>query len=120
MTITLTTDLIALRAAIDAGDDSALGPLADLLAEWGDPLAEGLRRLLAGGYRLPADGGLPYWARGDDHSDPWVVPLAAWVRLRGEWRTVRRGLDGAALRYPWKEYHFRHVAYLDLAAALAD
>lgn len=41
------TDIEALFAAIDGGDDSALPPLADALEEAGDPRAAGVRELLA-------------------------------------------------------------------------
>lgn len=46
-----TPDILALCAVIDAGDDSALLPLADAMEEIGDPLATGLRKAACSGYR---------------------------------------------------------------------
>lgn len=48
----LSTDALALCAAIDAGDDSALPILADCLEEAGDPRASGLRLIYDGHYIL--------------------------------------------------------------------
>lgn len=41
--MTATQDIAALCAAIDAGDDTAVSPLADAMEEAGDPRAAGLR-----------------------------------------------------------------------------
>jgi len=116
MTATMTSDFLALCAAIDAGDDSALPALADWLEEAGDPRAAGLRRF-AHRPALEIDAqpcrmaGLWAW-----HilSDEYVGCLAREVFLR--LRKAGHGVQWAGKR---ALYPTRSAAYLALAEALA-
>ncbi len=93
--MTLTHPALApLPAALDAGDDTALGPLADVLEEMGDARAAGLRRPMF--MILGTEGTYP--------PNQWW----AYEGRRGSW--VGRLRHGAS----------RHAAYLALAAALSE
>lgn len=120
MTTTDTT-IAALCAAIDAGDDTALGPLADALEEQGDPRAAGLR-VVAGRGKRPAYqwGGrcrwyaaqAPAYPAPEASLSPWAVSVAAFRRLAG-------GEAPPDTERGWVEYGSPLSAYLALAAALA-
>ena len=71
------TDITALLAAIDAGDDSALLPLADALEEAGDARAAGVRRV---GDRRPSP------SRDGLCDSDWEWRLSAIVPLSAERR----------------------------------
>lgn len=107
-----TPDLAHLLAALDAGDDSAILPLADALEEAGDPRAAGLRLV---GDRRPAG---CVWRQ----TQPWPTPsvLAACQLPEDVYRRLpspcdRRGYD---LDGDWLSYPNRSTVYLALAAAL--
>lgn len=117
-----TTDMAALCAVIDAGDDSALPILADLLEETGDPRAAGLRRLgrlrrKATPYRVAetrsSDAGCWGWGP-TSHPDAvrhgYAVPIRVFRRL-----TTSLGWGSRTYR----AHSSRSAAYLALAAALA-
>lgn len=105
-------DLAALCAAIDAGDDSALLPLTDLLEEIGDPRAAVLRGSLP--HEQPLRG-----------PNSWVIesrflPRRVWGRLGGGSGVTNNlpepdgGHPGGLIRH----YPTRSAAYLALAEAL--
>lgn len=109
-----------LLAALDAGDDGALLPLADMLEECGDPRAAGLRRHLAGPTcrAVPArvllvPGKVMRWGWQHGYSTRHAVGADPWESL------VRAG--GADYRWgDWLVYPSRSAALLALAEALAD
>lgn len=112
-----TADYAALCAAIDAGDDTALGPLADCLEELGDPRAAGLRA--RNPYLAPrkGEGGAKWgWERysAPRHTSPFrYLPRTVFERLPPLSVIGRKGTP--ALWYPT-----RSAAYLALAAALIE
>ena len=105
------SDYDHLIAAIDAGDDSAIAALADLMEERGDPLAAPLRVVIAGRYR-PGTGesGRAWWTRGRRYSSEYRdrVTNKAFRRLAGEEVTDSRS----------RFFPSRSAAYLALAGAL--
>lgn len=123
MTVTMTPDILALCAAIDAGDDTALLALADALEEAGDPRAAGLRSV---GDRWPADiryggpawafwGGSPSPSRDnawhDSHLPAWQIGRM----LRAVGHAGEAMHTGVGVRYPTLS-----AAFLALAEALTD
>ncbi len=109
-----TADITALRAAIDAGDDSALPALSDALEEADDPRAAGVRRIPLRPAKVYT-GRYVWWA--DYHGTDWgtrvvqdAIPRAVWERLEGGKETWRNG--GPGMSYPT-----RSAAYLALAEA---
>lgn len=129
MTITdplSTPDAIALLAAIDAGDDSCLPILADLLEEAGDPRAAGLRsyfnsierpRLSAFGPRLPNGRFRCAWVCGkfDRGWTPLRISREAFAKMEAAetWALSSNWLDDPILLYDTPS-----EAYLALAEAL--
>jgi hypothetical protein len=63
------TDIEALLAALDGGDDTALAPLADALKDAGDPRAAGVRELLAWEGTLAPHRGVWGWRWYDHERD---------------------------------------------------
>lgn len=113
----IATDIDALCAAIDAGDDSALPILADALEEAGDARHAGLRRVPLTP-RKECDGRYVWWAdhRGTDWDTRIVrdaIPRAVWERLEGGEETCRNHSP------PGMSFPTRSAAYLALAEALS-
>lgn len=123
MTDTLTFDALALCAAIDGGDDTALPILADWLEEAGDARAAGMR--LAGRHRpqllhppfLRSASDLYCWLPPDERPDrnllPCVLPAHVYARLMPP-ATSRLSHRVLARAYPT-----RSAAFLALAEALS-
>ena len=121
---------IALLAAIDGGDDSALLPLADVMEECGDERAAGLRLASRrkpsdhygfygwrGTYRhFMGDNWLTYKCQALWGSDRWDVPSGE----VGEADDVYQRLEGWVHvdSLTGKHYTSRSTAFLALAAAL--
>ncbi len=115
-------DAVALRTAIDQGDDSAMPALADLLEEVGDPRADGLRRVLQR-MRCPygvggsVEAGWTRTARVADDGG-WsgflldAIPADTFARLPSG-RRVRTEIDRVG-------FLSRSAAFLALAEVLAD
>lgn len=59
--MTLTNDMLALCAAIDAGDHSVIPILADCLEDLDDPAAAGLREIISLGLRPTGRSGESTW-----------------------------------------------------------
>ncbi len=138
----LSLDAAALCAAIDAGDDTALAPLADALEEAGDGRAAGLRRLddpsilLDNGAARPTSSasGWSWWLRVTQMDVPqyrreigWSIaivlgrhslPPAVFDRLIGGELTVWDDVYGAT--HKSRTYLRRSAAYLALAEALTE
>ncbi len=123
--ITMTTDIRNLCAAIDAGDDSAILPLADALEEAGDVRAAGLRQFASSG-RKPSDG----WGNGsrsrwylcngvsEMHSQKYhaiAAPVYRRVEVGETWARSGHVIAGEYL-----EWDSRSAAILALAEALLD
>ena len=114
--MTLTHDIRALLAAIDAGDDTALGPLSDALEESGEKLAAGLRRIEAGrdgpdlNTDCPADRCWGWYAEAELMG---VHPLddAVWDRLSRARPVVEGG---------WVGYPTRSAAFLARGGAATE
>lgn len=108
-------DLSALLAALDAGDDSVLGPLADALEEAGDARARGFRFAACKICSRPKKAGgvwewVGNWVGDGFESHRHTISLTTFYRLRGE--------DKAG-QYT-RAYRTRSAAFLALAAALSD
>jgi hypothetical protein len=115
------SDLAALRAAIDAGDDSALLPLADALEEMSDPRAAGLRT----NHRpLQCDGHVRWEGTGltvlGDYDGPYLP--RALIDAMGAGTLCPDGASAAdpAAWWHWREFSSRSAAFLALAEALTD
>lgn len=116
----ITTDHTALLAAIDAGDDSALPTLADLLEERGEVRAAGLRSLIGSGRQPGRYSERPvsspwYWSAAEAaRQTPEEIPWHAMGLLRGVgWDRYEDGVW-------WVCYPTRSAAFLALARALAE
>lgn len=59
--MTLTNDMVAMCAAIDAGDHSVVPILADCLEDLGDPATAGLREIISLGLRPTGRSGESVW-----------------------------------------------------------
>ena len=129
MTETMTPDIIALCAALDAGDNSVLPILADALEEAGDARADGIRLCVdRQPYRVFARSGrgmevIALWqwveySRHDEFRAGSSVPAAAFKNLKdGKSMNaqVTRKRVSKRLGYPT-----RSAAYLALATALME
>ena len=100
--LTLTPDVLALVAAIDGGDHTALPTLADALEEAGDPRADGLRVVDIDA--VVDDGGVA-WI--DAHRHP-----------EARWR-LRQQLGGGSAQWAFP-LPARSSAFLALAQALTE
>ena len=114
--MTILDDIAMLCRVIDAGDDSALAPLADALEEAGDARAAGLRRTEK---HLPRPYGPRYWcwlaASGCERvnaqpDDADVLDDDLFARLRDVWSPVPHHAV----------YDTRSEALLALAEALTE
>lgn len=118
--MSITPDITALCAALDAGDDSALGPLADALEEAGDPRAAGMPPAIDAWRDTrpdwndgPDETRWGWWEECDDsHAGGWAQYA---ILTRSEFAA----LPGQESRPHWKGYPSRSAAYLALAEALA-
>ena len=115
--MTATSDIAALCAAIDQGDDVAQLPLADALEEQGDDRATGLRPSPEW-YAMPGAPerihGMWGWCLGGGH-DPAEYP--SWVPSQLFRRIAGRPHIGA-YGAQWVLFPSRSAAYLALAAAM--
>lgn len=114
MSAAATDDLLALTAAIDAGDDACLPLLADLLEERGDPRAAGLRLSF---FRSPST------VKGPLH--PSVEARHGWQAGAGHSHSIHHDLAVMLDRHTapdrwgdWRLYGSRSAAYLAIAEAL--
>ena len=115
--MTMADTIAALRAAIDAGDDSALPILADAMEEAGEGrLAAGLRHVRDSCYRPYGSQGGWSWYYTDPGESRRGPP--GWPPLHGYevdlWGLARRWMWGWSPHYPT-----RSAAFLALAEALA-
>lgn len=127
-----TPEAVALLAAIDAGEDDALLPLADLLEEAQDQRAAGLRQIAGGGVNMPRYTGMASygWMFEDEKCEAAHLESMASA-------AENAGLTKLASRHPrhvsvWRdriagvvsavafEARGRHVPLLALASALVE
>lgn len=131
-------DLVALCAAIDAGDDSALPVLADLLEERGDPRAVGLRRFahrpatdpecapdgrhesrcVPSGTKNYRGDGVVWWRASPGRPSSHSLVADVFDRLKGG-TTLGHRHNRASCYGERRMYPTRSAALLALAAALA-
>jgi len=119
--MTHTADLNRLLAALDAGDDSVLPVLADLLEEQGDRRAAGLRRLPAAPSGLPGRQAhfVKLTARMEEIR---AADATAWTQaLRPDLFTALTGATHCTCGKgtEWADFPSRSAAFLALAEALA-
>lgn len=116
--MTTTTDYAALCAAIDAGDDGALLPLADWLEETGDPRAAGMRRASAfrAGHWLGLKDGPAHWCSLGSNPQRSGLDDEVFDRLAGGEVHVTEQRRYEQFRQ--RVYPSRSAAYLALEEAL--